>query len=708
MICYDNEKFVHKSKQLGDVNMRKKRLIICLAFLVICMGIAVCYLVPRLMWEKPEELLKKYIGYIETGEYEKMYELVAAEESGNITEEAFIERNSRIYEGIEAQNVRVEILGTADSGKTVSYQCSMDTLAGEISFENSARFVKGKRSYELLWDDTLIFPSLGASDVVRVSTKAAKRGRILDRNGNVLAGEGVATSVGIVPGKMKDQYETVRRLAEMLDMDEKSIETKLEAKWVKDDSFVPVKTISKAHVPDVSDMLLGEAFLHENELEEELLDIPGVMLTDTSVRAYPLGEAAAHLIGYVQNVTAEDLEEHKGEGYRADSVIGRSGMEGLYEKELKGQDGCRIYIENANGDTKSILADIAVQDGVDVRLTIDSWMQRALYEQFQEDKSCSVAMNPYTGEVLALVSTPSYDSSLFVLGMSDSQWESLNNDEDRPLYNRFRQIWCPGSSFKPIIAAIGLESGAIDPAQDYGYEGLSWQKDSSWGAYYVTTLHDYSPAVLENAMMYSDNIYFAKAAMRIGSERLCDSLKNMGFGETLPFEILMEKSQYSNTESIESEIQLADSGYGQGQILINPVHLAALYTAFSNEGNVIRPRLLYQEQIQPSTWISSAFSSETVAEVLKGMEMVVNNPEGTGYGAHLDSVSLAGKTGTAEIKASQEDTDGTELGWFAVFTTDKSSETPLLLLSMTEDVKERGGSGYVVEKDRAVLEAYLK
>lgn len=687
---------------------RKTGLVISLILLLSAAGLAALFLVPRLLWEKPEELLKKYTGYIEAGEYEKMYELVAAEESGNIAKEDFIERNSKIYEGIEAQNIRVEILNTADKGKNVSYRCTMDTLAGEISFDNRARFVKGKKGYKLLWDDTMIFPQLGPSDVVRVSSKTAKRGKILDRNGNVLAGEGTATSVGIVPGKMQDRETAIRRLAELLDMNEESIGAKLEAKWVREDSFVPVKTIPKEHVPDVSDMLLGEAFVHESELEEALLDIPGIMLTDVAVRSYPLGEAAAHLIGYVQNVTAEDLQEHQGEGYGADSVIGRSGMEGLYEKELKGRDGCRIYIENANGDTKSILADISVQDGEDVRLTIDSWMQRALYEQFQEDKSCSVAMNPYTGEILALVSTPSYDSELFVTGMSDKQWESLNNDEDRPLYNRFRQIWCPGSSFKPFIAAIGLDCGAIDAEVDYGSEGLRWQKDSSWGGYFVTTLHEYWPVTLENALVYSDNIYFAKAALRIGGEKLTAYLDSLGFGETLPFEILMEKSQYSNAEGIESEVQLADSGYGQGQILINPVHLASLYTAFCNEGNVIRPRLLYQEQIPPSLWIPQAFSSEIAREVLQGLEKVVNSPEGTGYGAHLDSVSLAGKTGTAEIKATQEDTEGTELGWFAAFTTDQNSETPLLLLSMTEDVKDRGGSGYVVEKDRAVLEAYLQ
>ena len=119
------------------------------------------------------------------------------------------------------------------------------------------------------------------------------------------------------------------------------------------------------------------------------------------------------------------------------------------------------------------------------------------------------------------------------------------------MYNRFQQVWCPGSTFKPIIAAIGLESGAIDPMEEYGNEGLSWQKDSSWGSYCVTTLHTYEPVILENALIYSDNIYFAKAALKIGTEEMESSLTELGFNEEIPFDIKMAKSQYSNTENIE-------------------------------------------------------------------------------------------------------------------------------------------------------------
>lgn len=413
------------------------------------------------------------------------------------------------------------------------------------------------------------------------------------------------------------------------------------------------------------------------------------------------------MVGYVQSVTAEDLEEHAGEGYTANSVIGKSGMEGLFEKELKGKNGCRVYIVNSEGKEKEELAYILVQDGHNIKLTIDANLQSSLYEQFKEDKSCSIAMNPYSGEILALVSTPSYDNNDFIMGLSSEQWTALNEDEDKPMYNRFRQVWCPGSTFKPIIAAIGLQSGAINPTEDYGNVGLSWQKDASWGSYYVTTLHAYEPVILENALIYSDNIYFAKAALKIGSEEMESSLTGLGFNEELPFEIKMAESQFSNTDGIETEIQLADSGYGQGQILVNPLHMACIYSAFCNEGNIIKPYLVYQNEAEIEYWIPGAFSNETASRVLEGTKKVVNDSTGTGYAAHRDDIVLAGKTGTAEIKASKEDTSGTELGWFAIYTAEKDIECPILIISMVEDVKGRGGSGYVVKKDSLVLEEWF-
>ena len=692
---------------------RKKSRLLWIAIAVIGMAaitVAVCVaemFKKEDVWKTPEELLVEYMNHIPAQEYEQMYKMLHIEASGNVSQEDFIKRNSAIYEGIEIQNMAVEIIAYDEEQLTVTYQTSFDTVAGEISFENEAFFLEGEDGYKLVWDNSLIFPNLASTDKVRVLTTQANRGEILDGNGRVLAGKGTASSVGIVPGKLENREEAIAKIAELLETTPEVIEKKLSAQWVKDDSFVPIKTIPRVEEIELLKVEQDEDVLKEKERHESLLAIPGVMISDVEVREYPLGEAAAHLVGYVQSVTAEDLEEHAGEGYTANSVIGRSGMEGLFEKELKGQNGCRIYIVNSEGKEKEELACILVQHGQDIKLTIDASLQIALYEQFQEDKSCSVAMNPYTGEVLALVSTPSYDNNDFIMGLSSEQWTALNDDEDKPMYNRFRQVWCPGSTFKPVTAAVGLESGAIDPNEDYGNVGLSWQKDASWGSYYVTTLHAYEPVILENALIYSDNIYFAKAALKIGYEEMESSLTQLGFNAELPFEIKMAKSQYSNSESIETEIQLADSGYGQGQVLVNPLHLACIYSAFCNEGNIIKPYLVYQNEVSAEYWISGAFSSETASRVLEGTKKVVNDSHGTGYAAHRDDIVLAGKTGTAEIKASKDDTSGTELGWFAVFTAEETVERPILIISMVEDVKGRGGSGYVVKKDSLVLEEWF-
>ncbi len=656
---------------------------------------------------KPDELLITYMSYISEQNYKKMYQMLDVEASARISEEDFIKRNSAIYEGIEVRNLTTTIISYNEEKDTVQYQTSFDTVAGNISFENEAFFIKREDGYGMVWSDSMIFPSLSSKDKVKVSTTQAKRGEILDRNGCVLAGIGVASSVGIVPGELKDKDDAIRDIAELLGMELEEIEKKLSAGWVKEDSFVPIKTLRKVEEIILMSIEPEEEMLKEFERQQQLLAIPGVIISDTEVRNYPLGEAAAHLIGYVQNVTAEDLEKHAKEGYTASSVIGRSGSEALFERELKGQNGCEIYIVDSEGNKKEELANRMVQHGKSVKLTIDAELQKTLYEQFQEDKSCSVAMNPYTGEVLALVSTPSYDNNDFIMGLSNEKWAALNEDSNKPLYNRFRQAWCPGSTLKPITAAIGLEVGAIDPNEDYGNEGLSWQKDASWGTYHVTTLHAHEPVILENALIYSDNIYFAKAALKIGEKRLKDSLLKLGFEEEIPFEIAMSKSQYSNTETIETEIQLADSGYGQGQILVNPLHMACIYTAFSNEGNIVKPYLVYRQEEKSQNWISNAFSENTTNLVLESLKKIVNDPHGTGYAAHMEDVLLAGKTGTAEIKVSKEDASGTELGWFAIFTADNTMEHPIFIVSMVEDVKGRGGSGYVVEKDKRVLEYWF-
>ena len=553
----------------------------------------------------------------------------------------------------------------------------------------------------------MIFPDLGKEDKVSVTSLEAKRGSIYDRNGVLLAGQGTVQSVGLVPGKMNVQAEEdIQGIAAILGTTQENIETQLAASWVKEDSFVPLKEMTQTQLDEP--YTSPEGIATGASIQDKLLEYPGVLITEAESRVYPYGESTSHLLGYVQQINAEELEEMKDKGYDEQSVVGKSGLEKLYEDRLRAKEGYKISILDSQGNEKTALAMKPAEDGEEIHLTIDIQWQQKLYDAYKEDKSCSVVMNPKSGEVLALVSTPSFNSMDFVLGISQTKWDELNNNPDKPMYNRVRETWAPGSSFKPVTGAVGLTTGAFTAEEDFGASGLSWQKDESWGNYKVTTLHEYNGAVLKNALIYSDNIYFAKAALKIGADTFAKQLDKLGFGQDIPFDIGMTSSQYSNGDTFETEVQLADSGYGQGQVLVNPLHLACIYSAFFNEGNMISPYLEYQEGKNPSYWVENAFTPEAAATIYEDLKEVVSNPEGTGHSAaQVAGVALAGKTGTAEIKESQEDKDGTELGWFAVYNTEGLDGQTVLMLNMVEDVKGRGGSGYVVNKDVEVWNQVL-
>lgn len=469
------------------------------------------------------------------------------------------------------------------------------------------------------------------------------------------------------------------------------IQKSLSASYVKEDTFVPLKIVGKEEIT----------------LKTALLEIKGIKIVDSNERIYPLGEASSQLIGYVQTIGAEELKEKAKEGYASNSIIGKYGLERIYENDLKAVNGSEIYIEDSNGKKKQTLAKQDKKEGKDIKLTIDSKVQSKLYEQFKTDKSALVAMNPKTGELLALVSCPTFNSNAFSLGMTTKDYNALIENVDNPMFNRYLANYTPGSSIKPITGAIGLETLTFTAQDDFGVSGTKWQ-NSSWGDFYITTLATYKGAAnLENALIYSDNIYFAKAALKVGTEKFASSLKNLGFGEKINFVQDMSKSTFSNTDKFSNETQLANSGYGQGEMLVNPIHMAMLYSCFTNEGDMIMPYLEYKENASSnnaSYYKKQAFSKETANTIKEGMIKVVENASGTAHSAKISGMMLAAKTGTAEIKASKEDTEGTEVGWFNVFSVTENEKDALLIVSMVENVKGKGGSHYIIPKVKSVFQ----
>ena len=629
-----------------------------------------------------EQVVTEYFELLKKKDYKQMYQMLNPKIVYTPTQKYFVEKYKEFYEEIDAKNIQIKILDEQDS--VIEYLIYIDTLAGRITYRNKV----GVKDEQIQFNKNLIMDGYTDGCKIKITTyNPEKRGRILDRNGKVLAEDGKGYSVGLVKGKLNGEND-YGQIAQYLETDVETLQKKMSASWINDDSFVPIKTVSEATKNDL--------------INKNILGINGVKISTVSIRTYPYDKVASHIVGYVQNVNAEDLKKHKNEGYNSTSVIGRSGIEAAYEEKLRGITSGKIDLVDKNDKVIKELCHKEVKmSPQDITLTIDIDLQQSLYNEYQNDKSASVALNPKTGEVLALVSTPSYSNNDFVLGLSTDKWNALNNDVNQPLMSRYKQTYTPGSSMKPITAAIGLETKTIYPNKDLGAKD-KWQKDSSWGNYYVTTLHAPSPNNLKNAITYSDNVYFARSALNIGKDNLFKYYKNLKIVEKIPFELALNKSQYINKNQKVSDQLIADSGYGQGQILMNPLQLASIYSAFVNNGSIYQPHIV---QGQTKTWIKNVFSKETTKTIKEDLINVIADENGTGHAIYHDNVILAGKTGTAEIKQSQSDTTGTELGWFTVMTTDEKQ--PILMTTVVEDVKNRGGSGYVVEHTKASLDLYL-
>ena len=443
--------------------------------------------------------------------------------------------------------------------------------------------------------------------------------------------------------------------------------------------FVPIKKVS----------------LDERDLVTNVTSIPSVQSKQVAARVYPAKEAAAHLIGYVGPITADELEKLEGKGYGASDLIGKRGLEQVLDERLKGENGAKIAIAKEDG-TEEVLAEKEVQNGENILLTIDSTIQNQLYGQLSDQAGTATAIHPQTGETLGLVSAPSFDPNVLTLGATADQWGALENNPQTPLLNRFSANYSPGSVIKPITAAIALKEGTIDPQTTIQVNGLQWQKDASWGNYYVTRVKDpNAPVDLEKALMYSDNIYFAQAALGLGKDKLMSGLKGFAFEEEIPYMFPLEPSK---TGSMDTEILLADTGYGQGEMEMNIVHLAATYTPFINKGNLITPTLLLDDE-KAKAWKENVISEEQAALINNMLQKVVEDPQGTAHKAKLDGLPLAGKTGTAELKVKQGE-KGTENGWFVAYNTENPS---LLVAMMIEGIQDKGGSGIVVEKVKNIF-----
>ena len=626
-------------------------------------------------------------------DFSGMYSMLTENSKKYIDEETFVNRYTNIYSAINLKDLEIEISGDIIKNEdfyTVPFSLKGNTIAGELNISDyKVNIYKVDKEYFINWDESLLFPNMIEGDKVYVRTFSHTRGKILDRNDNILAEDGTISVVGIHPSKFDSENRDAKitELANTLDISEDTIINKLNANS-NPEYFVPIVDILS------NDEKLATLVNRNDE---------GIIINQKTSRVYNGGEAFGRLIGYVGPITAEELESKSDKGYKQTSLIGKAGIEQVYEDTLRGEDSAEIYLSRNNEEISILKKEVV--NGTDIKLTIDSTLQTNSYAQLNGEKGAVTAVDPKTGEVLALVSAPSYDSNMFTTYVTKTKAAEREANNYTDEINRFSKTYAPGSTMKLITASIGLNTGILNADEPITIDNKSWQKDSSWGNYFITRVNNITtPITLREAAKYSDNIYFAQLALKIGSENLINGIKGFGIGEELTFEYPITNSSISNNGNLDSEILLADTGYGQGELMVTPLNMALAYSALANDGNIMNPRLVLTSDSSATIWKESAIKSEYLPTLIEDFSAMVNDADGSAHLAQIDGFNIAAKTGTAEIKASQDDTTGTENGWFVAVDTTSSK---LAIAMIVEDVKDRGGSSIPIPKVKAIMEEYL-
>lgn len=641
-----------------------KKLIIAIVIVIIAVGSGVFF------YASKDKKINETIDAIEDKNVKQVFKNSTYQSKNDNGEVEMTDRPIKIYDSLGVKDINIkdrDIKKVSKNKKQVTAKYELQTNYGKINRDVKLNFIKEDKDWKLDWNQSVIIPGMKKNQSINIEPLKSERGKILDRNNVELATTGTAHEVGIVPNNVSTS--DYKAIAEKLDLSESYIKQQTEQDWVKDDTFVPLKTVQ-----DMNQDLKN--FVEKYHLTSQ----------ETESREYPFEEATTHLLGYVGPINSEELKQKAFKGYKKDAIVGKKGIEKLYDKDLQNKDGYRVTIIDDNNKVIDTLIKKKKKDGKDIKLTIDARVQKSIYNNMKDDYGSGTAIHPQTGELLALVSTPSYDVYPFMNGMSDEDYKKLTEDDKEPLLNKFQITTSPGSTQKILTAMIGLNNKTLDDKTSYKINGKGWQKDKSWGDYNVTRYEVVNGDIdLKQAIESSDNIFFARVALELGSKKFEEGMKRLGVGEDIPSDYPFYNAQISN-KNLDNEILLADSGYGQGEILINPVQILSIYSALENKGNVNAPHVL--KDTKNKVWKKNIISQENIKLLTDGMQQVVNKTHREDI--YRSYANLVGKSGTAELKMKQGET-GQQIGWFISYNKDNPN---MMMAINVQDVQDKGMASY--------------
>jgi penicillin-binding protein 2 len=541
------------------------------------------------------------------------------------------------------------------------------------------------------------YRKLSEANRLRIVSIAAPRGIIFDRNGIPLVKNTPYYYASIIPDEFNKSK--IDLLARLLGIGAEEIHEKIDGSDLS--PFVPVR------------LKQGLTFSEIAFIEARRSDFPGLIIEVEPGREYLYGEIGAHLIGYLGKPSPSQLKDPAFQDVSPDMFIGQWGIEKLFDSSLRGTPGSRIIEVNALGREIRLLQEKMPMKGKDITLSMDVNLEKEAEKAFGEKAGALVAIKPDTGEILGMVSKPSFDPNLFTRGISREKWAAIIEDRKNPMLNRALQSqYPPGSTFKIVTAVAGLEEKVITPSTKVECRGginVGRWHFGCWkpGGHGIISLH--------RAIVESCDVFFYEVGRRLGIDKIYKYATALGLGRKTGVELGKERQGLiPNTRwKIENKKlpwfigETFNASIGQGYVAVTPIQLAVMTSAIANGGTVYKPLLLKDSRPVISGRLN--ISPDNLETVGKGLFGVVNEPEGTGWAAKSDIVTIAGKTGTAQVITQKNATRFAaerfkDHAWFVAFAPVEKPEIALAVL--VEHGGHGGGAAAPIAK--SAIEAYVK
>ena len=560
------------------------------------------------------------------------------------------------------------------------------------------------------------YASLAKDNSIKIYPIPPTRGMIYDRHGNVLAENNQSFSLEIIPEKTQDLDDTLSRLQKLLNISDEKI-----------DLFQKQRKRQKRYTS--SPLLIS---MTDDEITKFAVNrpfFPGVDIKQRLVRHYPFNELAAHVVGYVGRINEAELKSLPSAEYQGSTHVGKLGIESAYETELHGKTGYAEIETNVQARPLNTLNETDAVQGANLYLTLDMDLQKTAYDALGEFNGAVVALDVKTGGVLVFASRPSFDPNPFVAGIANDAYQTLQNSEDQPLFNRaLRGLYPPGSTLKPFVGLAGLEHNVITAGQHLFCPGY-FQLPNIDHKYRCWKKTGHDQVNLNKAITESCDVYFYRLALDLGIDNMHSFLQKFGFGEKTGIDLVGEKAGLlpSREWKLEQKKQgwyLGESlitGIGQGWTQVTPIQLARATATLANRGNVVTPFLVDKVVTATDTHKGPEthkdvipLKPQNIDSIVNAMIDVVHDERGTAHDLKKDfDYKMAGKTGTAQVRGIKQNAkyneDSTELKYrdHALFIAFAPADNPRIAVAV---IAENGGHGGSIAAPIAakVIKQYIR